>query len=328
MPARGTARRSRPLLFSTALLTTFLLAVFLLATAGSAAAQGPAGAFDGLLLRASDAGAKALEVPLPIRVERVLSTSGRGLLVTAEPRAGTVAGDLPTGREIWKVDLDGRHPQRLLGEGRGLRASWSEKASLLAVVTRDFEIRLLHEDGREVKTLARHGTSPAFSPDGTRLAYAALPAGWSGGSNPGRFDLRVLDLKTGRDRLLTSGYDDAEPIWRPDGRSLLFLSGGRTGLTSLWSIRLDGKGLRQLTQVGERELDPQTFVPNPSANTETSWSPDGGTLLYGAQYTPEGEVIALTFGAEGEVREMRDLGAGLHPVCWPCAGKTSVRRWT
>lgn len=312
--------RSRFYLWAAALL---LAASSLAANAANVAREG-VGVLDGKLLRFAAGETQAGEIPLPVRPARVFAATPEGVLFAAEASEMLPAGDARLGAELWQADLDGSHARRLLAGEPVLRAAWSAPARLLAVVTSDLAIRLVKADGAELRTLSAHGQSPAFSPDGRKLAYAAVPAGWAPGAQPGGFDLHVLDLQSGRDRRLTSGYDDAEPIWTPDGRALLFLSGGRTGLTSLWRIRADGKGLRQLTNAGQRALDERTFVPNPSANDEVAWSQDGRHLLYGARYTETGEVIVLAFERDGSVREMRDLGAGRSPI-WNGEGVLALR---
>ncbi|MDX1520205.1 MAG: DPP IV N-terminal domain-containing protein, partial [Anaerolineae bacterium] len=54
-------------------------------------------------------------------------------------------------------------------------------------------------------------TDPAYSPDGTRLAYASR--------RDRNWDVYVLDLQTGREtRLTDSPHYDGAPSWSPDGQ--------------------------------------------------------------------------------------------------------------
>jgi TolB protein len=261
---------------------------------------------------------------LPVRPVASFAIAGDRVLFGAEPRAAQEGTDGWNGMNLWSVGLDGTAPRRLTRGRNVLRATASEPAGLIAYWTSTMEIWVMRPDGSQARRVASPGASPAFSPDGSRLAYARLPKEWRPGSLPGGFDLHVVELATGDDRELTSGYDDAEPVWTPDGRALLFLSGGRTGLTSFWRISAEGTELAQLTNAGQSGVTDR-FVKNPAANSDTAWSPDGSMLLYSALYEPAGEVIVLDFDRTWAVREARVLGEGRSPS-WAAQGTVQVIR--
>lgn len=263
-------------------------------------------------------------LPVPVRPAASFGAAGDRFLFGAEPQKAGAGSDGWYGMNLWSVDADGTNPRRLTRGRKVLRAVWSEPAGLIAYWTKDMEIRTMGLDGSDDRLLASPGASPAFSPDGTRLAYARLPKEWQPGALPGGFDLHVIDLATRADRELTNGYDDAEPIWTPDGSALLFLSGGRTGLTSFWRIAPEGRDLTQLTNAGQNRMTEQ-MVKNPSANLETEWSPDGSMLLYGSRYSDAGEVVVLDFDRSWAVREARELGEGRSPS-WTAQGTVQVIR--
>lgn len=276
----------------------------------------------GRLVRVEQGAVEPLTVP--VRPTASFGVAGDRILFGAEPAEAPAGTDGWTGVKLWSVGDDGSDPRPLTKEPNVLRAAWSEPAGLIVFWTQEMEIWVMRPDGSEARKVASSGASPAFSPDGTRIAYARVPKEWEPGALPGGFDLHVIDLASGEDRELTSGYDDAEPIWTPDGRALLFLSGGRTGLTSLWRISTEGTELTQLTNAGQTQVTEQ-FVKNPATNNDVAWSPDGSMLLYGAQYSEEGEVMVLDFDRSWAVREARELGQGRAPS-WTDQGTVQVVR--
>jgi hypothetical protein len=87
--------------------------------------------------------------------------------------------------------------------------------------------------------------SPAFSPDGKRVAFSGLSFG-------GMSDLYVADLPSGRlARVTNDVYEDLDPAWLPGGESLVFASdrgvGGEDGSHNLHRVRIADGGVAPLT---------------------------------------------------------------------------------
>ncbi len=115
---------------------------------------------------------------------------------------------------------------------------------------------------REPVQLTRSSGSdkdPAWSPDGTRIAFASTRAGnqeiyvmHADGSNPVQ--------------LTQPQYSDDCPAWSPDGTRIAFVS-LRAGNEEIYVMHADGRNVVRLTQ-------------HPSIDTEPAWSPDGTRIAF------------------------------------------------
>ena len=108
-------------------------------------------------------------------------------------------------------------------------------------------------------TWSAQAEAPAWSPDGTRIAYESLLGG--------HLHIWVMNADGSGQTQLTfsSGVgEDADPTWSPDGAQIAFGS-TRAGAWNLWVMSADGGSLRRVSDV---------FGDDPA------WSPDGRRLAY------------------------------------------------
>jgi len=135
-----------------------------------------------------------------------------------------------------------------------------------------------------------YGSAPKLSPNGNRIAV----------SIPDRetltADIWIYDLVRGWRERLTSGGNNRNPVWTPDGKQLIYRSsvsiGGR-GSGALSTVPADGSGAPTSLLAG----DTADYIP-------TSVSPDGKLLLVtgGGRVTQSVWALPLAAGASSEAK--------------------------
>ena len=103
--------------------------------------------------------------------------------------------------------------------------------------------------------------SPKISPDGTRVAFARSRAEWTSFRDNDEWDVWLLDLESGQERLLSER--GAEPCWTGDGKAVVFQRGGRE------LIQADAETGAESVLLGKREN---------RIWTGPSMDPDGGRV--------------------------------------------------
>jgi TolB protein len=125
-----------------------------------------------------------------------------------------------------------------------------------------YALMVADSDGYNPQTVVRSGEpllSPAWSPDGRKLAYVSFERGNS--------SIYIQDISSGARELVASfrGINGA-PNFSPDGRRLA-LTLSKSGNPEIYVMDLGSKQLRQVTdQFG--------------IDTEAVWSADGGSLYF------------------------------------------------
>ncbi len=102
---------------------------------------------------------------------------------------------------------------------------------------------------------ARRGVRPAWSPDGTRIAFQA--------ERDGNVDVYVMDADGGNvARLTADPAPDSEPTWSPDGTRIAFVS-RRSGNADVYVMAANGEGETRLTDSSADDVTPD-WGPPPS----------------------------------------------------------------
>jgi TolB protein len=125
-----------------------------------------------------------------------------------------------------------------------------------------YKLQVADSDGYDPKTVVRSTEpllSPAWSPDGKRLAYVSF--------EDRRSKVYIQNVADGSRELIAQfpGINSA-PAWSPDGKQLA-LTLSRDGNAEIYLMRLDTRELRRLTY-------------DPAIDTEAAWSPDGRNIIF------------------------------------------------
>jgi hypothetical protein len=125
-----------------------------------------------------------------------------------------------------------------------------------------YELQIADADGSNAQTALASKEpiiSPAWSPDGSRLAYVSFEA-----KKPVVY---VHSLATGQ-RNVAANFkgSNSAPAWSPDGRRLAVVL-TKDGQSQLYSVNADGSGVQRLAS-------------SSGIDTEPAWSTDGMDLLH------------------------------------------------
>lgn len=176
----------------------------------------------------------------PTRTACVTASATSRPVSTAMPTSPTVAGSVSAAVD----DLTGHIAYSTAGPDGGI---W-----------------VMDADGANQRQLTHAGPDemdydPAWSPDGTRIAFRTTRAG--DGETEG---ILVVNVDGSGEDALGQGYSPVKPTWSPDGSRLAFHCVCPDG-EGIYTANPDGSGLTQLT-------DDHGQYPD--------WSPDGTRIAY------------------------------------------------
>ncbi|WJF90836.1 Tol-Pal system beta propeller repeat protein TolB [Paraburkholderia bonniea] len=144
----------------------------------------------------------------------------------------------------------------------GVRGVFNTRLSYIVKAGNRYQLQISDSDGQDARIALSSPEpiiSPAWSPDGTKVAYVSFEK-----KKPVVY---IHDLPTGR-RIVVSNQkgNNSAPAWSPDGRTLA-VALSRTGNTQIFAVNVDGSGLRRLTQ-------------SSSIDTEPAFSLDGQSIYF------------------------------------------------
>ena len=175
-----------------------------------------------MLLGRAGTGPKTRRSRLPLIMAALAGLAALVLAVHFLPRlVYRQVGHLALGKEAGRLEPGGLALVREILGGQKARVAWSSSRS------GNHEIYLMDLPGGNLRQLTDHphvDYFPRFSPDGEKIVFARSREKWVSERKADPWDVYLLDLSTGREKLLAEWGNN--PQW-VDPNRVSFLRGGR-----------------------------------------------------------------------------------------------------
>lgn len=203
--------------------------------------------------------------------------------------------------DLFVMDVDGQNPRQLTSDPANEQSpSWSPDGRHIAYIRearRTEDVIVMDADGSGQRRVASFGSiwGLNWSPDGKWLALVNRTRGRNGWG-AGNDDIYVVrpDGTGIRKVVATRRFDEGWPAWAPRSHTIAFQRTaeceGNDEFSvcdlNVWTIRVDGSRLKQLTE-------------SPHAEAAPTWAPDGRKIAYSSDEDDPGGGDVFVMNRDG-----------------------------
>ena len=222
--------------------------------------------------------------------------------------------------QVWLLDRRGGEAQQLTDLAQGVNDfEWSPDSTRLVLILQDpkpgdAEAAEAAKEKDKDKPTPKPKTPPPFVID--RLQFKQDTVGYL---DRRRTHLYVFDVASKKLTQITSGdFDDEDPAWSPDGKSLAFSSNrskpdpDRNFNTDIWTVSADNVARSAGASPDDKGVHLTQVTTNPGTDRAPAWSPDGKWIAFTSQtdakaidYATHHLAIAPSTGGEEKVLTLK-----------------------
>lgn len=193
----------------------------------------------------------------------------------------------------------------------GIRGIFSTRIAYITVdgapPNQRFRLVVADADGENARILVESNEplmSPAWSPDGRKIAYVSFEKKQS--------EIYVQTLRSGaRQRVSSRPGVNGAPAWSPDGRRLALTLSKSDGNLDIYTLDLQSQVLTRLTERG-------------SIDTEPAWSEDGAELFFTSDRAGQPQVYRVPVSGGRATRVSFEGPYNARPRLSPTDGRLAV----